>query len=117
MIIFNIITKGITRINIPPGLGYKEGIIIYYYSFKNKDYHTQKRAIIGLYKSNFIGTKGFYLKKKKKKENQISSPDISKHIVGNSIFFLFLLYNFIHSFFLLKKPLPVEKPIKYFSCQ
>lgn len=93
MIIFNIISKGITRINIPPGLGSKEGIIIYYYSFKNKDYHTQKRAIIGLYKSNFIGTKGFDLKKEKK-ENQISSPDISKRIVGNSIFFPFLLYNF-----------------------
>lgn len=46
MIIFNIITKGITRINIPPGLGYKEGIIIYYYSFKNKDYHTQKEQLL-----------------------------------------------------------------------
>lgn len=69
MIIFNIITKGITRINIPPGLGYKEGIIIYYYSFKNKDYHTQKRAIIGLYKSNFTGTKGFDLKKEKRKSD------------------------------------------------
>lgn len=46
MIIFNIITKGITRINIPPGLGSKEGIIIYYYSFKNKDYHTQKEQLL-----------------------------------------------------------------------
>lgn len=46
MIIFNIISKGITRINIPPGLGSKEGIIIYYYSFKNKDYHTQKEQLL-----------------------------------------------------------------------
>lgn len=46
MIIFSIITKGITRINIPPGLGSKEGIIIYYYSFKNKDYHTQKEQLL-----------------------------------------------------------------------
>lgn len=46
MIIFNIITKGITRINIRPGLGSKEGIIIYYYSFKNKDYHTQKEQLL-----------------------------------------------------------------------
>lgn len=46
MIIFNIITKGITRINIPPGLGSKEGIIIYYYSFKNKDYHIQKEQLL-----------------------------------------------------------------------
>lgn len=46
MIIFSIITKGITRINIRPGLGSKEGIIIYYYSFKNKDYHTQKEQLL-----------------------------------------------------------------------
>lgn len=47
MIIFNIIiTKGITRINIPPGLGSREGIIIYYYSFENKDYHTQKEQLL-----------------------------------------------------------------------